>query len=72
MLIQAIIWYANSNVVFTLKYRRKNIYNQYHAYLKEVFKQFNDVDSIEGHLMPKEAEEVRTNCGCICFKNFCT
>lgn len=43
------------NIVFTPKYRRKIIYNQYREDLIEIFKRlclYKGVEIIEGHMMP--------------------
>ncbi|EMB53599.1 IS200 family transposase [Streptococcus mutans 11A1] len=43
------------HLVFTPKYRRKIIYNQYRSSLGEIFQRlcsYKDVEIIEGHLMP--------------------
>ena len=43
------------HIVFTPKYRRKMIYNQYKADLRDIIKQlcnYKGVEIIEGHLMP--------------------
>ena len=43
------------HIVFTPKYRRKIIYNQYRASLQEIIKQlcsYKGVEIIEGHIMP--------------------
>ena len=47
-------WVCKYHIVFTPKYRRKIIYNQYRTDLKDVFKQlcaYKGVEIIEGHLM---------------------
>ena len=48
-------WMCKYHIVFTPKYRRKIIYNQYRDSLGEIFKQlcsYKGVEIIEGHLMP--------------------
>ena len=43
------------HIVFTPKYRRKVIYNQYRSSLGEIFHRlcsYKGVEIIEGHLMP--------------------
>ena len=48
-------WMCKYHIVFTPKYRRKTIYNQYRDSLGEVFQQlcrYKGVEIIEGHLMP--------------------
>ena len=48
-------WVCKYHIVFTLKYRRKIIYNQYREDLTEIFKQlcsYKGVEIIEGHMMP--------------------
>ena len=48
-------WLCKYHIVFTPKYRRKIIYNQYRASIGEILKQlcgYKGVEIIEGHLMP--------------------
>ena len=48
-------WVCKYHIVFTPKYRRKIIYNQYREDLTEIFKQlcsYKGVEIIEGHMMP--------------------
>ena len=48
-------WVCKYNIVFTPKYRRKIIYNQYREDLIEIFKRlcsYKGVEIIEGHMMP--------------------
>ena len=48
-------WICKYHLVFTPKYRRKIIYNQYRSSLGEIFQRlcsYKDVEIIEGHLMP--------------------
>ena len=48
-------WMCKYHIVFTPKYRRKAIYNQYRDSLGEIFRQlcgYKGVEIIEGHLMP--------------------
>ena len=47
-------WMCKYHIVFTPKYRRKIIYNQYRASVREIVKQlcaYKGVEIIEGHLM---------------------
>ena len=48
-------WVCKYHIVFTPKYRRKIIYNQYREDLIEIFKRlcsYKWVEIIEGHMMP--------------------
>ena len=48
-------WMCKYHIVFTPKYRRKIIYNQYRRDLIEIIRQlcsYKDVEIIEGHMMP--------------------
>ena len=48
-------WMCKYHIVFTPKYRRKIIYNQYRDSLGEIFRRlcsYKGVEVIEGHLMP--------------------
>lgn len=48
-------WVCKYHIVFTPKYRRKIIYNQYREDLIEIFKwlcSYKGVEIIEGHMMP--------------------
>ena len=48
-------WMCKYHIVFTPKYRRKIIYNQYKEDLRDIIKQlcsYKGVTIIEGHLMP--------------------
>ena len=48
-------WMCKYHIVFTPKYRRKIIYNQYKASIRDILKQlcaYKGVEIIEGHLMP--------------------
>ena len=48
-------WHCKYHIVFTPKYRRKVIYNQYRSSLGEIFHRlcsYKGVEIIEGHLMP--------------------
>ena len=48
-------WMCKYHIIFTPKYRRKAIYNQYKADLRDILKQlcsYKGVEIIEGHLMP--------------------
>ena len=48
-------WLCKYHIVFTPKYRRKIIYNQYRKDLREYIKmlcRYKGVEIIEGHLMP--------------------
>ena len=48
-------WVCKYHIVFTPKYRRKIIYNQYKQDLRDILKQlcsYKGVQILEGHLMP--------------------
>ena len=48
-------WMCKYHIVFTPKYRRKIIYNQYKESIRDILKQlcaYKGVEIIEGHLMP--------------------
>lgn len=48
-------WLCKYHIVFTPKYRRKIIYNQYRQSIGEIFRRlcpYKGVEIIEGHLMP--------------------
>lgn len=48
-------WLCKYHIVFTPKYRRKIIYNQYRRDLQEIIKclcKYKGVEIIEGHMMP--------------------
>ena len=48
-------WMCKYHIVFTPKYRRKVIYNQYKEVIRDIIKQlcsYKGVEIIEGHLMP--------------------
>ena len=48
-------WICKYHIVFTPKYRRKIIYNQYKESVRDIIKQlcaYKGVEIIEGHLMP--------------------
>ena len=48
-------WLCKYHIVFTPKYRRKIIYNQYKEDLRDILKQlcsYKGVEILEGHLMP--------------------
>jgi putative transposase len=48
-------WMCKYHIVFTPKYRRKAIYNQYKSSMREILKQlckYKGVEILEGHLMP--------------------
>ena len=48
-------WLCKYHIVFTPKYRRKIIYNQYKVSIREILTQlckYKGVEIIEGHLMP--------------------
>ena len=54
-------WMCKYHIVFTPKYRRKAIYNQYKESIRDILKQlcaYKEVEILEGHLMP--AYSVRT------------
>ncbi len=48
-------WLCKYHIVFSPKYRRKIIYNQYRKSLQEIIRQlcaYQGVKIIEGHMMP--------------------
>ena len=48
-------WMCKYHIVFTPKYRRKAIYNQYKESIRDILKQlcaYKGVEILEGHLMP--------------------
>ena len=48
-------WMCKYHIVFTPKYRRKVIYNQYKEDIRDIIKtlcKYKGVEIIEGHLMP--------------------
>lgn len=48
-------WMCKYHIVFTPKYRRKAIYNQYRESIRDILKTlcgYKGVEIIEGHLMP--------------------
>ncbi len=48
-------WVCKYHIVFTQKYRRKIIYNQYKESIQDIIKQlhaYKGVEIIEGHLIP--------------------
>ena len=48
-------WVCKYHVVFTPKYRRKIIYNQYRADLREIIRtlcKYKGVEMVEGNMMP--------------------
>ena len=50
-------WMCKYHIVFTPKYRRKIIYNQLKADIRDILKQlcsYKGVEIIEGHLMPDQ------------------
>ena len=52
-------WLCKYHIVFTPKYRRKVIYNQYRTDLGEIFRSLCDwkgVEIFEGHLMPDHVQ----------------
>ena len=52
-------WMCKYHIVFTPKYRRKIIYNQYRASISEIFRQlckYKGVEIIEGHMMPEHVQ----------------
>jgi putative transposase len=54
-------WMCKYHIVFTPKYRRKIIFNQYKADIRDIVKQlcsYKGVEIIEGHLMP---DHIHTN-----------
>ncbi|MNW60511.1 Transposase IS200 like protein [compost metagenome] len=52
-------WMCKYHIVFTPKYRRKEIYNQVRKDLIEIFKRlckYKGVEIIEGHMMPDSSD----------------
>ena len=50
-------WMCKYHIIFTPKYRRKAVYNQYKADLRDILKQlcsYKGVEILEGHLMPDD------------------
>ena len=48
-------WMCKYHIIFTPKYRRKIVYNQYKTDLRDILKQlcsYKGVEILEGHLMP--------------------
>ena len=48
-------WLCKYHIVFTPKYRRKVIYNQYRESIRDILKQlykYKGVEILEGHMMP--------------------
>lgn len=48
-------WLCKYHIVFTSKYRRKMIFNQYRTDLRDIIKQlcsYKEVEIIEGKIMP--------------------
>jgi len=48
-------WMCKYHIVFTPKYRRKVIYNQYRTSLQEIIRtlcSYKGVEILEGHMMP--------------------
>ncbi|MEG1523540.1 MAG: IS200/IS605 family transposase [Clostridia bacterium] len=48
-------WLCKYHIVFTPKYRRKIIYNQYRESIRDILKQlcrYKGVEILEGHMMP--------------------
>ena len=48
-------WMCKYHIIFTPKYRRKAIYNEYKADIRDILKdlcKYKGVEIIEGHLMP--------------------
>ena len=57
-------WLCKYHIVFTPKYRRKIIYNQYKKDLAQILHDlcaYKGVEIIEGHLMPDLVEDVLLN-----------
>ena len=55
-------WMCKYHIVFTPKYRRKVIYNQYKEDIRDIIKQlcsYKGVEIIEGHLMPDHIHMLR-------------
>ena len=50
-------WMCKYHIVFSLKYRRKIIYNQYRKSLQDIIRilcRYKGVEIIEGHMMPDQ------------------
>ena len=57
-------WVCKYHIVFTPKYRRKIIYNQYKESIRDIIKQlcaYKGVEISEGHLMPDHIHMLATN-----------
>ena len=55
-------WMCKYHIVFTPKYRRKIVYNQYKSDLWDILKQlcsYKGVEILEGHLMPDQESHPR-------------
>ena len=64
-------WMCKYHIVFTPKYRRKAIYNQYKESIRDILKQlcaYKGVEILEGHLMPDHIHMLVSN-GCSIIKN---
>lgn len=51
-------WLGKYHIIFTPKYRRKIIYNQYRESIGQIIRQlcnYKGVEIIEGHLIPNHA-----------------
>ena len=62
-------WMCKYHIVFTPKYRRKIIYNQYRESLREIIKllcKYKGVEILEGHLCASCVEySAKAECICI-------
>ena len=66
-------WMCKYHIVFTPKYRRKIIYNQYRKDLGEILRQlcnYKGVEIIEGHLMPDYVHMLVSILPKICISDF--
>ena len=66
-------WVCKYHIVFTPKYRRKIIYNQYREDLIEIFKRlcsYKGVEIIEGHMMPDHVHMFLSNSPKIAISTF--
>lgn len=57
-------WLCKYHIVFTPKYRRKIIYNQYRASIQEIIKRlckYKGVEILEGHMMPDHVHLLVSN-----------
>ena len=69
-------WHCKYHIVFTTKYRRKVIHNQYRSSLGEIFHRlcsYKGVEIIEGHLMPDHVHMLVTippRISVVCFMGY--